>query len=126
MQIETSPALAADPRFGPVIQRANRLLPEVVFTDDHNPRAAWLLANAAGEQPQLGLTLTDDLGNATLLITPRQIQDENVLELGLHKVWSDLLRARSHVLMKRVEAGLRELELEEAAEAEVGAGTPSA
>ena len=97
--------LEGDKELFAAVQKANKVLGEELGRSKGFVAADWKLLRDGQDGPSLELTLTDLFTRSQVAerFAPDEFRSEAHLGGRLHRMWGDLLRARSEGQIKRLE-----------------------
>lgn len=100
-----SKSLGDKPNLRPAAERATGVLREVLGPSADHVQAGWDVGQDAKGRDVVRLTLRDPFaGPATAELAPAELDDRSALHRRLYRFWGDLLQARSHVQLQRLDA----------------------
>jgi len=85
-------------------EQSSEVLREVLGSMRASVSEEWDLAEDAQGQPMVTLKLSDASGKVVATFEPSELEDEQHMSIRLNRLWSDLLRIRSHDQLRRLMA----------------------
>lgn len=104
--IEMSPEVRASDTFRPLVERASDWLRASMPESNFPVRAEWTMVDNPGGDETVALTLKDEFSSTTRLFRVKHFADRRETEHDLNGSIKNLLRYRTHQLMKRFQASL--------------------